>query len=96
MATVQDILDRKGKKIVTGVPRETVLEAARRMQAERIGALLRTWWQSGDAGIFTERDILQRVVAQGRDPASAEGRGGDEQPGSCCKRRPPWRSAGTP
>ncbi len=46
----------------------TVAEAARRMADRRIGAVPVV---EGDrlVGIFTERDLLTRVVAAGRDPA---------------------------
>lgn len=48
-------------------PDSTVLEAVKLMNRERIGSLL-----VGDVrravGIFTERDVLVRVVAAGRDP----------------------------
>ena len=46
----------------------TVEQAARLMKEKRIGALLVL--ENGRlAGIFTERDALFRVVAEGRDPA---------------------------
>ena len=45
----------------------TVTEAAKLMQHEGVGALLVT--NAGHlAGIFTERDALFRVIAEGRDP----------------------------
>jgi CBS domain-containing protein len=47
----------------------TVTEAARLMKLHRIGAILIV--DGGRlAGIFTERDALFRVVAEGRDPAA--------------------------
>ncbi len=47
----------------------TVAAAARLMKQNRIGALLVV--DGGRlAGIFTERDALFRVVAEGRDPAA--------------------------
>lgn len=69
MHTVQTILHRKGHHVV-GIDEEaTVLNAARRMNEKRIGALVVT---SGErvVGIFTERDVLNRVVAQQLDPAT--------------------------
>jgi CBS domain-containing protein len=47
----------------------SVSAAARRMSGAAVGAVLVV---DGDelAGIFTERDLLTRVVAEGRDPAS--------------------------
>lgn len=50
-------------------PTDTVADAARRMREAHIGAVL---VMEGDAlrGIFTERDLLEKVVAEGKDPAS--------------------------
>jgi CBS domain-containing protein len=68
MATVHDILDRKGREVVTVETGATVLQAARRMNERGIGGVVVT--EGGRiAGIFTERDVLRRVVAEGRDPA---------------------------
>ena len=47
----------------------TVSEAARRMKERRVGALL-VMCEGRLAGIFTERDALFRVIAEGRDPAA--------------------------
>jgi CBS domain-containing protein len=47
----------------------TVAEAARRMKERRVGALL-VMREGRLAGIFTERDALFRVIAEGRDPAT--------------------------
>jgi len=52
------------------VPRDaTVLEAVRRMTERRIGAVPVV--DSGRVvGIFSERDVMSRVVAAGRDPSA--------------------------
>ena len=47
----------------------TVAAAARLMKERRIGALL-VIDEGRLAGIFTERDALFRVIAEGRDPAT--------------------------
>ena len=47
----------------------TVAEAARIMRSRRVGALL-VMEGARLAGIFTERDALFRVLAEGRDAAS--------------------------
>jgi CBS domain-containing protein len=67
MSLVRDVLAKKQSTEVTAVtPQETVLEAARRMHDRRIGAVLVV--EDGRiAGIFTERDLLNRVVAENRD-----------------------------
>lgn len=62
-------------RVESAAPMETVLEAAKRMNELRIGALVvvepasRAEEAGTVAGILTERDILTRVVAAGRDPA---------------------------
>jgi len=68
MATVRDILAVKGPAVAS-IPRQaTVFEAAVGMNDRQIGSLVVT---DSDklVGILTERDILQRIVAQRRDPA---------------------------
>ncbi len=69
MATVQDILTRKGTSVVSLVAAESVLTASRIMNDRGIGGVVVTE-DDQLAGIFTERDILRRVVAEQRDPAS--------------------------
>jgi CBS domain-containing protein len=68
MTTVKAVLDRKGATITAVAPTDTVLEAARRMNERRIGAVVVL---DGEQllGIFTERDVLMRVVAQERAPS---------------------------
>ena len=51
-------------------PGATVLDAARLMTARGIGGLVVRDADGGVAGIFTERDVLRRVVGDGRDPAT--------------------------
>ncbi len=53
---------------ITAAKTATVIEAARLMKQENIGALL-VVDGSRLIGIFTERDALFRVLAAGRDPA---------------------------
>ena len=68
MASVRDIVARKGTHIEFVAPSATVFEAAVCMNDKKIGALL-VLDQGRLLGIITERDILQRVVAQRRDVA---------------------------
>jgi CBS domain-containing protein len=56
-----------GKKPITVAKNVTVMEAARMMKQQNIGALL-VVDGSKLCGIFTERDALFRVLAEGRDP----------------------------
>jgi CBS domain-containing protein len=57
----------KRGSLVTAPPSITVAEAAKRMKRKKVGALVVT---EGDnlVGIFTERDVVFRVVAPGLDP----------------------------
>jgi CBS domain-containing protein len=68
MATVRDILSRKGTDLVSVPPTATVLEAARRMNERSIGGVV-VLADGVLAGIFTEREVLRRVVVPGRPPA---------------------------
>ena len=47
----------------------TVLDAARMMAEKRCGSILVISKDKALAGIFTERDLLMKVVAPARDPA---------------------------
>lgn len=69
MPTVRALLDRKGHEIVSVGPNATVLDAAHIMADNGLGAVLVV---DGAAmlGIFTERDVLRRVVAIGADASS--------------------------
>lgn len=69
MATVSDLLHAKaGRPILTTEQTATVLSATQRMNEYSVGALLVT--EEGRlCGIFTERDVLRRVVAAQRNPA---------------------------
>ena len=76
MPTVRDLLGRKRARGVQGAgevvattPDDTVLAAAQLMNERGIGGLV---VKQGDqlAGIFTERDILRRVVGAQHDPAT--------------------------
>jgi len=69
MATVQTILSRKGQEVFSVGAKETVLTAANLMNQRGIGGLVVL---DGERviGIFTERDVLRRVVVAGRDPSA--------------------------
>jgi len=69
--TLDNVLAAKGGAIHYVPPETTVLHAVEKMNRERIGAVLVCI--SGEmVGIFTERDVLCRVVGEGRDPASTQ------------------------
>ena len=70
MPTVTCYLDRSNRRsLSTCSVSDSVLDAAKRMNAEHIGSL--PVLSGGQlVGIFTERDVLKRIVADGRDPSS--------------------------
>ncbi len=68
MPTVREILARKGSQVFTIDPGANVLEAAQLMNEHKIGALV-VIDDDRVVGMFTERDVLRRVVAEQRDPA---------------------------
>lgn len=63
------LVERKGATVHAVPPSATVLEAVRKMNQEHIGALL-VRDDEQVAGIFTERDVLTRVIDRGRAPAA--------------------------
>ena len=69
MANAQQMLREKGGTLITVTPDASVLKAAERMNEHHIGSLVVTQ-NERLVGIFTERDILQRVVAKQLDPAT--------------------------
>jgi CBS domain-containing protein len=66
-APIASVLEHKGDDVVTVLPETSVLAAVRQMNDRRIGALLVVDRQR-PVGIFTERDVLVRVIAAGLDP----------------------------
>ncbi len=69
MATAEQLVAIKGNTIASLPPTATVLEAARLMNDRHIGSVL-VIEKNRLVGIFTERDVLRRIVAEER-PASA-------------------------
>jgi CBS domain-containing protein len=69
MPTVRSVLASKLQGIESTTPEATVLEAVQQMNEHKIGALV---VMDGDrvAGIFTERDVLRRVLGDEKDPAT--------------------------
>jgi CBS domain-containing protein len=69
MSTVAELLEKKKQELLSIEPTATVMQAATIMNEHRVGALLvvdRRGEQLG--GIFTERDILRRIIGEKRDP----------------------------
>ena len=69
MATAEQFIKVKGSGVATLPPDATVLEAAQLMNERRIGSVLVVEGEKL-VGIFTERDVLLRIVAAQRDPVT--------------------------
>ncbi|HEX2023932.1 MAG TPA: CBS domain-containing protein [Acidimicrobiales bacterium] len=65
MPTVQDVMTTDPVALEASKP---VIEAAKRMRDEDIGDVI-VMEGGGICGVVTDRDIVVRVVANGRDPA---------------------------
>ena len=68
MPTALEILTEKGMNVYSTTTDQTVLAATRKMNQHHIGAMM---VMDGErvAGIFTERDVLQRVIGEERQPS---------------------------
>jgi CBS domain-containing protein len=69
MCRFKDISELMTPDVVTVSATTTVTEAAQIMAARNISCVV-LWHHRGAGGIVTERDILQRVIARGKDPAA--------------------------
>lgn len=69
MAIAEHLLAIKGGAIASLGPGATVLDAARLMNDRHIGSVVIVD-DDRIVGIFTERDVMRRIVAEQRDPAS--------------------------
>lgn len=67
MPTVRDILAAKSSKVHTTRSSATVMDAINKMNEHGIGALVVTE-DDRVVGMFTERDVLRRVVGSDRSP----------------------------
>ena len=65
--SVSVLLEHKGKGTVSVSPTATVTQAAEEMNRRKVGSVL-VMEGRRLVGIFTERDVLWRVVAAGFDP----------------------------
>ncbi len=66
MPTVLEVIQSKGDVIHSIGPAESVLDAVNKMNQFKIGCLM---VMQGDqvVGIFTERDVLRRIIGEGRN-----------------------------
>ena len=62
---IRDVMEKKA--LITARPDATVSKAAQLMASRKVGAIL-VLEHDSLVGIFTERDVVFRVIAQGRDP----------------------------
>jgi CBS domain-containing protein len=64
---IRDILRRKGEDVYSVSPLATVIDAVNAMNDHHVGSVLVC--EGGEpVGVFSERDVLVRVVAADRDP----------------------------
>lgn len=84
MGTVQDIINRKGGAVHSIGATGLVLEAARQMNDLGVGGLVVVDGELA-VGMFTERDILRRVVAAQLDPATTSVRDVMTTPIAVCR-----------
>ncbi|MHC4562664.1 MAG: CBS domain-containing protein [Planctomycetota bacterium] len=94
MKTVEDILMSKGPDVIVAASSTTVLEASRLMAEANVGSII---IKDGDGplGIFTERDLLKRVVAVSLDPATTAISEVMSSPVASCGLSDPVREVGT-
>ena len=71
MTTAEQLINRKEGSLATLPPDANVLEAAQLMNDRMIGSVL-VVNEGCLAGIFTERDVMRRIVAEKRDPAKTK------------------------
>jgi len=76
MPKVADLIAARKRGVLPGgadavaavSPETTVLAAAKRMNEAHVGSLVVLDSKGALLGIFTERDVLRRVVAESKDP----------------------------
>ena len=84
MPSAQDILAKRPRDVVTIGEDATVMEAAKIMSDRHIGSLV-VGRREKIVGIFTERDVLNRVVAKHLDPVKTIIKDVMTTPVACCQ-----------
>ena len=84
MPTAQDILDKKTGDVAMIGEDSTVMEAAGIMSDRRIGSMVVARGEKV-VGIFSERDVLNRVVAKHLDPSATLIKDVMTSPVACCQ-----------
>jgi CBS domain-containing protein len=73
--TIARILANKGREIITTQPSATLIQAAEKLSANKIGAVVVTDARGGVVGILSERDIIRAISEHGasalNDPIAA-------------------------
>ncbi|WP_422370182.1 CBS domain-containing protein [Hoeflea sp.] len=69
--TVKQILDQKGRDVVTVSPSMSTADAVRFLAENKIGAVVVTNESGKVAGILSERDIVRAMATRGADALSA-------------------------
>ncbi len=84
MPLVRDIINVKGRDVAAVSEDDSVLEAVQVMADRRIGSVV---VKRGDTvtGIFTERDVLNRVVALEKEPRQLRVKEVMSSPVACCQ-----------
>ena len=67
---ISALLERKGSDVYSVPPTLTIYDAVAEMNRHRIGSIV-IIENDRLVGIFTERDVLRRVVGDGMDPKSS-------------------------
>ena len=84
MPKVSEIIDKKGGDVATVGREDTAIRAVEIMNERRIGAVVVV--NDGKVvGIFTERDLLNRIVAKGLDAATTPVKDVMSTPVACCQ-----------
>jgi predicted transcriptional regulator len=68
VATVRDIIRKKGNEVITVLQDVSVYEALGLMKEKAIGALLVTNKTGKSIGIVTDRDCTQKIILDERQP----------------------------
>ena len=71
-STLRTIAESKSEDIQTVSERDLVSDAVDKMERLRIGAIIVMNDEDNVVGIFSERDLLTRVVAKGLDPKTTK------------------------
>lgn len=67
---IRAVLQAKNiQNLITAAPNTSVVDVAALMAQKGVGAVIVQGGGTGIGGIFTERDVMCRVVAEKRDPA---------------------------